>query len=614
MGEEQASKPTVTTQPLPQPSPSLTAPRPSSSPDQEGLIQSLVLKLTTKEGWIGDYDFKELCMPRFFPWSKPSTAANPTSNREAPFYGLHDKLPLVVAALCGLQHALAMIAGLITPPIILSSSLSLPPETQAYMISASLITSGLLSAIQITKIPLPFGYQLGTGLLSVVGTSFSTLTTATAIFNNLYADGTCPMITNPDGSMSRGPCPDAYGYLLGTAAVCALLEMALSFVPVRTLKRAFPPQITGVVVFIIGLSLIGESGFVNWAGGSGACHYRTAEGPNVLCPGPNPLYWGDARYLGLGLLSFLTIVVVEIFGSPAMRNASIVIGLLFPMVVAGPLGYVGGSNIKSAPAITFLWTTTFRLRVYGPAVLPLLAVYIALMMEAIGDITATSEVSRLEVDGEKFDRRIQGGVLADGLNGLLSALFTITPMSVFAQNNGVISITRCANRQAGYFCCFWLVLFGVIGKIAGCVLSIPNSILGGVTTFLFASVATSGLSILSKVKYTRRTRFVLAASMSLGMGNLLVPSWSSFLFTYSGDNKGLTGFLQSIQIVISTPFLISAIAGIVANLILPRDAEDRNQTPSIDDEEAAASTVDEKRDFSLGEASNHHLQRQQQAP
>ena len=109
---------------------------------------------------------------------------------------------------------------------------------------------------------------------------------------------------------------------------------------------------------------------------------------------------------------------------------------------------------------------TFKLSVYGPLVLPLLAVYIVLPMEAIGDITATCDVSRLEVDGPLFDSRIQGGVLADGLNGILAGLCTITPMSVFAQNNGVIALTRCANRTAGYFACFWLIVMGIFAKFA----------------------------------------------------------------------------------------------------------------------------------------------------
>lgn len=60
---------------------------------------------------------------------------------------------------------------------------------------------------------------------------------------------------------------------------------------------------------------------------------------------------------------------------------------------------------------------------------PLLAVYIICATEAIGDITATCDVSRLEVEGRLFESRIQGGVLADGINGVLAALMTITPMT-----------------------------------------------------------------------------------------------------------------------------------------------------------------------------------------
>ena len=62
-----------------------------------------------------------------------------------------------------------------------------------------------------------------------------------------------------------------------------------------------------------------------------------------------------------------------------------------------------------------------------------MVVFIICACEAIGDITATCDVSRLEVEGPQFESRIQGGVLADGLNGCLAALMTITPMSTFAR-------------------------------------------------------------------------------------------------------------------------------------------------------------------------------------
>lgn len=156
---------------------------------------------------------------------------------------------------------------------------------------------------------------------------------------------------------------------------------------------------------------------------------------------------------GLGFSVFVTIILCERFGAPIMRSCSVVIGLLVGCIIASACGYFESSGITSAPVASFIWVHTFKLTVYGPIVLPLLAVYIICACEAIGDITATCDVSRLEVEGKLYESRIQGGVLADGVNGVLAALCTITPMSTFAQNNGVIALTRCANRKAGY--CAW---------------------------------------------------------------------------------------------------------------------------------------------------------------
>lgn len=183
------------------------------------------------------------------------------------------------------------------------------------------------------------------------------------------------------------------------------------------------------------------------------------------------LRWGSPEFIGLGFLSFITIVLVELFGSPFLKSASIIVGLVVGCVVAGAAGYIDASSIDNAPVVTFLWCAhlppsaasghfqlnrfgrvhTFELKVYPPAILPMIAVYswssshvmithpklmpsqVAVAMEAIGDITASAEVSRLKVEGPEFDSRIQGGVLADGVAGFFCALFMVTPLSVFAQ-------------------------------------------------------------------------------------------------------------------------------------------------------------------------------------
>ncbi|KAF8837277.1 Xanthine/uracil permease [Paxillus ammoniavirescens] len=576
--------------------PAPTEPLSSNSPS--GIRHHLDVvrkKLSTRQGWLGDYDYAWLCSPTL-PFS--FGGRRPT-RRQPPFYGVDDELPLVLAMASGLQHALAMLAGLITPPIIFASSLMLDAQTSAYMISASLIGCGILSLVQMSRIKLWKRYYLGTGLLSVVGTSFATLSTADSIFNAMYANGTCPSITSADGIVTRGACPDAYGMVLGTSLICSLLEIGLSFIPPRTLQRIFPPMVTGVfgtVIVMIGASLVGSSGIPNWGGGSNGCQARPTSGALALCPtvsSKHALPWGSPEFIGLGFLLFVSIIMTELLGSPFLKNASIIVGLAVGCIVAGAAGYIDGNTITSAPNITFLWVHTFKIGVYPPAILPMLAVYVSTMMEAIGDITASAEVSRLEVTGEDFDSRIQGGVLSDGLGGFISALFTVTPLSIFAQNNGVIALTRCANRAAGRWCCAFLILFGVLGKVSGFFLAIPNPVLGGVTTFLFASVVVSGLRVLSYVNYTRRDRFILAAAMSFGVGDLLMPDVFTYLFEgVNNPNSGLQGLFESITIVLSTPFLAAGLVAVILNLILPQEAlqdedEDEGVEEVVDDVEAS---------------------------
>ncbi|KAI5965897.1 uncharacterized protein KGF55_001261 [Candida pseudojiufengensis] len=243
-------------------------------------------------------------------------------------------------------------------------------------------------------------------------------------------------------------------------------------------------------------------------------------------------------------------------------------------------GYFDSTTVNSAKAVSFIWVETFKLKVYAPAILPFLAVYVVLMMEAIGDITATSDVSRLEVEGEMYESRIQGGVLADGLNGIIAGLMTVTPMSVFAQNNGVIAITKCANRTVGYWCCFFLIIMGIFAKFAAAIISIPKAALGGLTSFLFCSVVVAGIKIISGTEFSRRDRFVLTASILPGLGATLVPDWFSNVFTYSGDNHALSGFFNAIVLVMESGFAVTGLLGVILNLILPQvhdDVEEINE-------------------------------------
>lgn len=517
-------------------------------------------KWTTREGLLGDYDYGYLFIPDMpFKKGQPKTQ---------PFFGLNSSMPLVLGMILGLQHSLAMLAGVITPPMLISTAANLSNEIREYLISTSLIVAGSLSCIQITRFHIyKTPYYIGTGLLSVVGTSFATITICTKAMPLMYKTGLCPM----DGDKEL-PCPDGYGRIIATGTVCALLEILLSFAPSKVLQRVFPPLVTGPVVLLIGTHLV-ETGFQNWMGGSNCV--------GEMCGTAKKLQWGLAEYLGLGFSVYATIVLSERFGSPIMKSCAVIMGLLVGCIIAAACGYFSSENIDSAPVATFPWVHTFKLQVYGPAVLPFFAGYIVLIMEAIGDITATCDVSRLEVEGEMYESRIQGGVLADGVNSVIAGLMTMTPVSTFTQNNGVISVTKCANRKVGYWCAFFLIIMGIFAKFAAAIVSIPSTVLGGMTCFLFSSVTVSGIKIISTTELTRRDRFVLTAALVPGIGSVLVPNWFDNVFTYSGGNTALMGFFDAITLVMETGFAITGFVGLILNLIIPQVDEEMEEINEV---------------------------------
>lgn len=134
-------------------------------------------------------------------------------------------------------------------------------------------------------------------------------------------------------------------------------------------------------------------------------------------------------------------------------------------------------------------------------------------------------------------------------------------------------MTRCANRKAGYFCCFFLIVMGVFSKFAAALVAIPSPVLGGMTTFLFCAVAVAGMAIIARTPFNRRNRFILTAALSVGFGAILVPNWFSHVFTYSGNNKALQGFLNAIVLVMETGFAVTALLAMFLNLTISEELE-----------------------------------------
>lgn len=115
---------------------------------------------------------------------------------------------------------------------------------------------------------------------------------------------------------------------------------------------------------------------------------------------------------------------------------------------------------------------------------------------------------------------------------------------------------------------------GLFAKFSAALVAIPAPVLGGMTTFLFCAVAVSGMAIVNRVPFNRRTRFILTASLAIGYGATLVPTWFSHVFTYSGGNHALRGFYDAITLVMETGFAVTAMISMILNLVLPDEIED----------------------------------------
>jgi NCS2 family nucleobase:cation symporter-2 len=269
-----------------------------------------------------------------------------------------------------------------------------------------------------------------------------------------------------------------------------------------------------------------------------------------------------------------------------MKSASVFLGLVVGMVIGAATGYFNGEAIRIAPGGTFLWVHTFPLALRGQLVLPMLASWCIIVAETIGNVTASCDVSHLDITDESFMSRIQGGMLADSLSATLAGLATVPPLTTFAQNSGVIALTRNASRQSGYMCAFLLLIMGIVGKFGAIFVAAPPSVIGGFSTFLFGNVAASGARILAYAKWTRRDRFIAGTMFAFGFASLCVEDWFSYIFTYQGDNNGIKGLIQAVTLIIEEPYLISALLGVVLNACLPDEIPDE-----------VVNTAEEKREW-----------------
>ena len=200
-------------------------------------------------------------------------------------------------------------------------------------------------------------------------------------------------------------------------------------------------------------------------------------------------------------------------------------------------------------------------------------------LECIGDLTATSGVSREPVEGPLFESRLRGGLLADGVGCVFCSLFCALPKTTFAQNNGIIALTGVASRRVGIATGIMLAICGLLPQLAALISVIPKPVLGGATFLMFSTVAAAGLQIASRAGLNSRNQFILACSLGLGIGVQGSPAALEALRTGLLELGVPTGLGEALKVLMESGMAMGTLAAVTLNLILPAASEEDEGSP-----------------------------------
>ncbi len=437
-----------------------------------------------------------------------TTQANSTKPNGL-IYGLNDRPPLRETVFAALQHLLAIFVAIITPPLIIANAIQLDQETTSFLVSMSLMVSGVATFIQCRRLG-----KIGCGLLCIQGTSFSFIG---------------PIIT----AGLAGGLPAIFGATVAGSVV----EMFVSHI-LKYARRIITPLVSGIVVTLIGMSLI-KVGIISCGGGN-------ASAPD----------FGSLQNIGIALMVLVLIIIFNRSSNRFLRMGSIVIGLIVGYAVSWWLGMVDFSSIQSYAGINYPQPFKYGLSFDFSSILGLGLVYLITSIEAYGDITANSLISEEPVEGETFIQRAEGGILADGFNSMIAGLFFSSfPNSIFAQNNGMIQLTGVASRYVGYFIAALLIILGVFPAIGNVFSLMPAPVLGGATLLMFGTVAAAGIRIIASQTINRKATLVMAISFAMGLSVEMVPDI-------------LKQLPDSLQSIFSSGITTGGLTAIITNMVI----------------------------------------------
>jgi NCS2 family nucleobase:cation symporter-2 len=299
----------------------------------------------------------------------------------------------------------------------------------------------------------------------------------------------------------------------------------------------FPPLVTGIVVMLIGLTLIPTG--MNYAAGASA--------------GPSAEGFGSFANLGLAGLVLLVTVGLNQFFDGFLRIVSVFVGIAVGYVAALALGMVDLSAVATAGWVTVPVPLKYGLAFEPSAIVTVAFLYVITGIETIGDISGT-----VSATGREATRReLRGGLFADGVMSIVGAVFNALPNTSYSQNVGLVNFTGVASRYVAGIGGAVLVVLGFVPKVGAVVSAMPDAVLGGGALILFAMIFSSGARIITRnVTLDHRNSTILALSMALGLGVAFQPAV-------------LQNFPAAVQTLFGSALVTGGIAALVLNVVIP---------------------------------------------
>lgn len=413
----------------------------------------------------------------------------------------------------GLQHVVAAIVGVVTPARMVADTCGLSSSEMTILMQVSLIFTALATLIQL----FPIG-RLGAGLPVIMGTSFAYVPTLLAI--------------GKDFDLQT---------ILGAQIVGGVVAILFG-VFLKPLRKLFPPVVTGTVIFTIGLSLYAT-----------AVRYMAGGAPAQA----NGTFGGWKHWL-VAVITLLAVVILSNFTRGISKLASILIGMVVGYVVALPLGLVSFASVGDSS-----WFQVIMPMHFGPpkfvvsACISMGVMFAVNAVQTIGDLTSTTIGG---MDREPTDKELSGGIMAQGVASVVGAFFGGLPTASYSQNVGIVTVNKVVNRVVFTIAAGVLLVAGLIPKFASILTTIPQAVIGGATISVFATIAMTGIRMLSQNGVSPRTASVVGLAVALGVG----------VTSVSGSLGGLPAWVGTV--FGSSSVVIATLVAIILNLTLPKEA------------------------------------------